>query len=214
LEGKKHTIYTLFWSFLNSEEFAVLSHGKTAETLPERDFIGKAYEAMIGRSPISSEYRKHQDQLAEGKLRRYDVAHQIGTYAEFDQRQQKGLQFKPYYAWYIKNLAKHAFGREADAELIGAYHRILENHETNVADVFKGFLDGPEFKSKGKGDYSSLPARDFVTLVWRVFLARDPVQAELDLYAGDLDQNKLSRYDLVEKVQLWDEFSNLVNALD
>ena len=93
----------------------------------------------------------------------------------------------------VYRLYRAAFRRTPDAAGLGYHLSAVENSGLALRDVSNNFQKSPEFTST----YGTLSNTQFVTLLYRNVLGREPDAAGLAFHVGNLDRGSVTRQDVL-----------------
>ncbi len=158
-------------------------------------FIRQLYRDLLNREPDVPGMTFWQGQIAAG-VPRAQVASNFFTSPEFSS---SGL--------YIIKLYLGVLGRDPDFEGWSFWFNSLRTGLL-PSSMLDSFLGSPEFVRK----YGNLSNADFVTLVYRSVLGRDPDPTGLQYYLDRLSGNLLSRGSVFNQFLLSSEYDAKVRA--
>ena len=153
--------------------FLAISNGAVSSTV----FVRQLYRDLLNRDPDSGGLAFYVAGLDGGHISRSQLAAQFFTSPEFNSA---GL--------YIVKLYLAVLGRQPDFPGWQFwFNGITAGQSTDV--VLTSFLSSPEFTMK----YGNLSDTDFITLVYRSVLGRDPDLGGLQYYQYYLGSHQLTR---------------------
>ncbi len=158
-------------------------------------FVRQLYRDLLDREPDAAGMAFWLGQIGAG-MTRAQVASQFFGGQEFSSG---GL--------YIVKLYLGVLGRDPDFRGWFYWFNTVQSGGAPSA-MLNSFLTSPEFVNK----YGNLSNADFVTLVYRSVLGRDPDPGGLQYYIGLLASNQLSRGSVFNQFLLSPEFDTRVKA--
>lgn len=157
-------------------------------------FVTQLYQDLLTRTPDPAGYNYWTGQLNNNSLSRSQVAQQFFQSPEF---YNTGLLVIKYYV--------AALGRDPDYAGWNYWFSQLQARAQTADQVLNAFLASPEFQQT----YGNLDNTQFVTLVYNNVLQRNPDQAGLNYWVGQLNSGQTRSY-VMNQFIISPEFNNLV----
>lgn len=157
-------------------------------------FVTQLYQDLLSRTPDPGGYNYWTGQLNSSSLSRSQVAQQFFLSPEF---YNTGLLVIKYYV--------AALGRDPDYAGWSYWFSQLQARAQTADQVLNAFLASPEFQQT----YGNLDNTQFVTLVYNNVLQRNPDQAGLNFWVGQLNSGQTRSY-VMSRFIASPEFNTLV----
>lgn len=194
--------------FFESAEF-------TQKNTSDEQYIELLYEAIFSRTADAQGRQNWLDVLGEGVSRKY-ILRQFVNSAEFNnlcrdygiqqgdivltENRDKNLQV----TGFVGRLYRIALGRSADQAGINDWTGRLINKKETPKQVAKGFIFSAEVNKR------QLDNTEFVTLLYRTMMGREPDNAGLQDWVGRLDKGTAKREDVYNGFADSAEFGKIV----
>ncbi len=107
------------------------------------------------------------------------------------------------YTGFATRLYTVVLGRSPDPTGLNDWSNRLRTHQISFADCARGFLFSPEFVAKNVSD------SEYVTVLYRTFLDRDPESDGLSYWTGRLASGSVTRSSIIEGFSNSAEFAEL-----
>jgi Ca2+-binding RTX toxin-like protein len=178
--------------FVGSAEFQA-----TYGSLDNSQFVSLLYKNVLGRSPDNEGLAAWVRALNSGASRS-DVVTGFSESSEFRAKTSVDVdaymtsQFSGEHQGAVYRLYKATLNREPDSEGLVGWLGSLDTGEQTIQMEARGFVESAEFRNT----YGALSNSQFVTLLYRNVLGREPDQGGLSAWSNALDQGA-SRADVV-----------------
>lgn len=196
--------------FFESAEF-------TQKNTSDEQYIELLYEAIFSRTADAQGRQNWLDVLGEGVSRKY-ILRQFVNSAEFNnlcrdygiqqgdivltENRDKNLQV----TGFVGRLYRIALGRSADQAGINDWTGRLINKKETPKQVAKGFIFSAEVNKR------QLDNTEFVTLLYRTMMGREPDDAGLQDWVGRLNKGTAKREDVYNGFADSAEFGKIVSS--
>lgn len=185
--------------------------------LSDEAYVTVLYQAILGREPDAAGLKVWKEALDAG-MTRWGVLKGFIASAEFDNLcREYGItkgridtnenrDLNAGATSFVGRIYSKALGRSADVNGLNYWTGCIINKTSTPAKVAKGFIFSQEFTSK------KLSNREYVKVLYRVFMGREADASGLSYWVGQLDSKKRTRENVFNGFAGSKEFQSIVKS--
>ncbi len=199
LENKRRSALSVAKEFIKSKEFE-------SKNVDSESYVKILYKTFFDREPEESGLEYWVNLIDKEKYPKDMVFYKFAFSKEFENIcKNYGIEnytLKEKREVFVERFYQMVLGRSADRESLEFWRDKLSNKEISAKEMAKSFFFSDEFKRR------NISTIDFVKIVYRTLLDREPDKAGLDYWSGMLEKS-LSREKFLDMFLNSEEFSAL-----